>query len=113
MRVRDGDDPADQRDLLAAQAARVAAAVVPLVVAGHGVDHVLELRQLVQEHLADNNVARHGVVFAGGERGRLLEDLVRDDELADIVQEAGDHHRAADLRREVQRAGKLRGVLRD
>ncbi len=75
------------RDLRAGQAVGVAVAVPALVLVAHDRRQVPELRRAAQDPLADHGVLGHhaplGVVSGPG----LVEDLVRDRELADVVQQ--------------------------
>ncbi len=86
--VAGGDDPRQRRDLLAAEPVGVARAVVALVA---GADDLADLAEqaadAVQEPLALDRVALDDLELLGRERAGLVDDLVRDSELADVVQQ--------------------------
>ena len=113
VRVGDGDNAADQRDLIALQAAGVAGAVVALVVAGDGLEHLFELRNLADQHFADRDVPLHDRVLLGVERCGLLQDLIGHGEFANVVQQAGDAEGALRLFGQVEPHGELDGVFGD
>ena len=88
--VADRADAADERDVLAGEAGRVAAAVPALVVgAGDDLAHLHERRARAGEQVgADRRVALHDLPLGVGERARLAEDRVGDRDLADVVHRA-------------------------
>src|SRR4051812_8661274 len=88
VHVADRADAPGDRDLLAAQAGRVAGAVPALVVrAGDRLGELEELRARVGEHRrADRRVGLHDLPLLAVELARLEEDAVRDADLADVVE---------------------------
>ena len=88
--VGDGHDPGAERDLVGAQAVRVAVAGVALVVVEDDRHGVLERGGLLEDDLADARVLDDRPPLGRGQRGRLLEDLLRDGDLADVVEQGGD-----------------------
>ena len=123
--VADREDPRREVELVAVEPARVAAAVEPLVMVEHEpADRLVEAAELVQELAAALGVLLDDVVLVVVERARLLQDRLRDRELADVVQEPADREAAqarggeaellADLDRERRDAARVllrRGVL--
>ena len=91
-RVGDGGDAPGQRDLLAREAARVAGAVVALVMGerdlGRGVEQ-LDARA-GQHRVPEGRVRLELAPLARGERPGLAGDRVRDRGHADVVQAARD-----------------------
>ena len=96
--VGDGHDPGAERDLVAAQPVRVAVAGEALVVVEDDRHGVLEGRGLLEDDLADARMLDDRAPLAGGERRRLLEDVLGDRDLADVVEQRGDLD-PVDLRR--------------
>src|SRR3954471_6025165 len=88
VRVRDGEDPALERDLVAGQAERVAAAVGALVVGEHPRADVLEVGA-GQDARAHLGVLAHLGHLVHLERAGLAEDRVGHADLADVVHRAG------------------------
>ncbi len=81
---------AAERDVESGQPGRVAAAVPALVMLPHGAGGVAEPRDQGHDHgVAVLRVLAHFLVLGGGESPWLVEDRVRDEQLADIVQQAG------------------------
>ena len=89
--VGHGEDARLERDLVPAQAARVAEAVGALVVSEDPLAQVGELGAR-QEARADLGVRVHLLPLALVERAGLREHAVRDADLADVVQHAGEPH---------------------
>ncbi len=89
-RVSDRDDPRAVRDLLAAQALRVATAVVHLVVLD---DHVAPLGEPGHERCGQvgsgDRVVPQELPLLVRRLGRLVQQLGRDRQLPDVVQERG------------------------
>src|SRR4051794_12482100 len=83
------DDAGPDRDLLALQAVRVAAAVEALVLAADDASHRAEARDRSQDALADDRVGLHDLELVVGQLGGLVEDVVGDGDLADVVQQRG------------------------
>ena len=77
-------------DLLAAEAVRVACAVPALVAGADGRSDLLEPRCGGDDSLADQGVLPHQRPLRRVERARLVEDRVRDRQLADVVKLRGD-----------------------
>ena len=81
------DDPRDERDVLARQSVRIAAAVPALVARAH------ELPTSPSSPPTCTSIRSPSIVWVsmtrpllGGQRAGLVEDLVRDPHLADVVQ---------------------------
>ena len=87
--VGDRDDAADQRDVLTRQAARVAAAVEPLVVAPAAVDQAVQARHRLEDALALLGVLAEHRDLLGRQLAGLVEHVVADADLADVVHHAG------------------------
>ena len=91
------ENPAAEGNLLAAQASRVAAAVEAFVV-GHRdvVGHAEELRALVglrggvERFAADDRMPLHDLEFLGREPSGLEQHPIRNPDLPDVVQRAGE-----------------------
>ena len=93
--VADRQDPRLEVELVAAQPARVAAAVEPLVMVEHEpADAVVEAAELVQELRRARGCCLTTLELVVVERAGLLQDRARDRELADVVQEAADRQAA-------------------
>ena len=69
------------------EAVRVAGAVPVLVLVAHDRRERRELREPAQDPLADHGVLGHHAPLGVVELAALVEDLVRDRELADVVQQ--------------------------
>ena len=80
-------DARGERDLLAGDAVRVAAAVPALVLVADRVRHRGEAGQRPQDALADDGVLAHQLPLLGVEPAGLVEDLVGDPDLADVVEQ--------------------------
>ena len=92
--VGDGHDPRAQRDLVGSQAERVAVTGVALVVVQDDRDGILERGSLLEDDLADARVLDHRPPFRRGQRRWLVEDLLRDGDLADVVESAATRSRS-------------------
>src|SRR5262245_30002008 len=113
-RVGNGEDPRRHRDLRRNQRVRIPAAVPALVVRAHDLEPAtLQERHPAEELLAEDRVRLHQAALGIVERPRLQQDLVRDPDLADVVEhEAVDDALVlGDLRR--REAGKLERVAMD
>ena len=104
--VGDRDDASAEADLAAGQPARVARAVVPLVVLD---DHVAPLAQPRQQRSGDLRAVRRvraqqGPLLVGG-LARLVEDRRRHAQLADVVQDRGPAQQVAVTCGDVHRLG--------
>src|SRR6266545_2734456 len=87
VRVGDREDARGDRDLLAAEAARVAAAVEPLLVREHHLGGALEEVDRAEDVIADLRVALHLAPLGVVELPGLQEDRVGHADLADVVEE--------------------------
>ena len=88
VRVHDGHDPGPDRDVCARQAQGVAAPVEPLVVVEHDRRGVAQGARLLEDDLPDLGVLGHDAPLRRHEVAGLGQDLVRDGELAQVVEEA-------------------------
>src|SRR3954453_9044565 len=84
VRVAHRDDPGGQWYLVAEAPVGVAAAVDALVRGAHDRGDVGEGRRRLDDALADDGVTLHERPLRGVERAGLLEDRVRDRDLADV-----------------------------
>ena len=92
--VADGEDPSVERELAGHEAARVSVAVEPLVmVAYEPADAFAESAELGEKAVTAFRVLLDGRVLVVIERPRLLQDRIRDRELADVVDEPADRER--------------------
>ena len=109
--VGDGDDPADQRDPLPHDSARVAGAVPALVVVERDLlRHLQDGEGALAEDLgAHLGVLLHHLPLGGGQLARLEEDLVGDADLADVVQRRGAPEQRGLVLAEAEAAGDQRG----
>ena len=108
--VGDRDDAPLDRDLLAGEAARVAAAVPLLVVAERDRRGHVEDRGggAAQQAVALLGVGLDDRALLGGERAGLQQDRVGDRDLADVVQRRGVAHQLAELAVEADLLGEQR-----
>ena len=92
VHIGNRNDLRRDRDLLAGQAVRIAAAVVALVVPARDLIRGLEQRllirerQVVQDIRADRRVRLHNLKLFLCQLAGLVDDLIRNTDLADIVQ---------------------------
>ena len=87
-RVGDGEDAGGQRDVRAREAVRVAEAVPPLVVAADDAQPVAVQEVDVPEQLlSEHRVRAHQPQLRVVQRPALLEDVVRDPDLAHVVEQ--------------------------
>ena len=111
--VGDRHDPCPERNLLAAQAMRIAGSVEALVMMQHHRDRVAQARRLLEDQLADARVLADRLPLAVRERRRLVQDLRGHGQLAQVVEQARDPH-PVDLRGwELQVQGDPGGQRRD
>ena len=89
-RVGHAHDAGVERDLLAPEAVRIAAAVPGLVVRPDGRDRLAELLDRRHDLGADHRVRLHLLELFFRELARLAQDLVLDADLADVVQQRAD-----------------------
>ena len=85
--VADEDDPGLERDLVAAQAVRVPVAVVALVAGADDRTHVLELLDRREDPLSQLGVRLDQRPLLVGQRAGLGQDLERDPDLPDVVEQ--------------------------
>ena len=85
---------ASWRDVLAGERVEVPVPVPALVVvADAGADRV-EVREVAQDRVAEGHVLLDDVELLVGQLARLAQDLVRDADLADVVEQPGEPQRA-------------------
>src|SRR4051794_5442643 len=85
--VADGQDPRRKADLVTVQAARIAAAVEPLVMVEHELEHLaVEGAEVGEQARAVLGVALDRRELLVGQRARLAEDPGRRAQLAHVVQ---------------------------
>lgn len=100
VHIARAQDSGVEVELAATQPLRVPAPVESLVVVVDETQNTLgETSELAQEPLAPLGVLLHQLKLPLRERPRTLEDLVRDAELADVVQEASEGESAKPLGR--------------
>ena len=87
--IANGHDARVQRNVLARQAVRVAAAVVPLVVMQNDVQDLPEGLDRLQDARAQDGVHAHDELLVLVELAFFEQDLVDDADLADVVQDRG------------------------
>ena len=92
--VGDRHDPGTERDVAPAQPERIAVARVALVVVEDDRHRLLERGRLLEDDLADPRVLDDRPPLGRRERRRLVEDLLRDRDLADVVEQRGDRIRS-------------------
>src|SRR3954470_9259569 len=90
QRVADGEDPRDERDVVRAEALRVAAAVPALVVVEDDVHDDLRQPERAHDARADLRVPAHDLPLVLRERAGLGEDVLGHADLADVVQQAAE-----------------------
>src|SRR5512142_2383958 len=88
--VADEDDPRLDRDLLASLAVRIAVAVPALVAGAHDGPDLREPVDRSQDPLAELRVLLDHEPLLRRQRARLLQDLGRDPDLADVVEEGAE-----------------------
>src|SRR5207249_1821733 len=84
--VRDSEDPRAERDRLARDPIRVALAIPAFVVMTNDARHVFEERDLRDDPRAVLRMPLHHDPFGLAQCGWLAEHVVRDADLADVVQ---------------------------
>ena len=89
-RVSHVHDPGRQRNIIAAQAERVAASVRSLVVQFHDRDVRGEKRHLAQDMRANRGVTLELLELLGGQRRGFPKDRVADTDLADVVEKSAE-----------------------
>src|SRR5438067_6475046 len=88
-RVGDGDDPGEQRNLVAAETVGIACAVNPLVVVADRRKQLVGTRQWGQDLLANDGVTLHLAELSWIEPACFGENAHRDTQGADVVQQGG------------------------
>ena len=114
QRVVDVDDPDDlceQRDVIAAQPVRVAAAVDAFVVTADDRTHPPQRLERRAQRVADVRVALHQLEFLGRERAGLEQHRVGHADLADVVEIAASMQRLEIFGGEAERPSELDGEL--
>ena len=104
--VRQRDDLRRDRDLLAEQAVRVAAAVPPLVVVPHDERHPLELGHLAKDVVSRHGAAAHLLPLGVGQRPGFTQHGVGHRNFADVMGESGNLHRGGVVLAQVQDPGQ-------
>jgi len=98
--IADAEHAGRKVKLIAGESVGVAAAVEALVVVAHEPEHLgREAAEAADQLLSVLGVAADDRVLARVERAGLVEDRVRDRELADVVEKAGDRDGAQNRRR--------------
>src|SRR5262249_29927767 len=91
-RVRHGHHAGNQRDVIALETVRIALAVIPLVVVSYGLRLAREELQRLENLVADDRMGTNQLELLLRELARLAEDVVHDNELAEVVQHPGAAH---------------------
>ena len=107
-RVGDRDDPRDERDRLAREAVDVASAVPSLVVVADAGPDELGVRNAADDRLSERDVLVEHAELVVGQLRRLAQHDVRDADLADVVEQAGELDRPLRLLVEARCAGRGR-----
>src|SRR2546421_2503265 len=84
--VSHGEDPRPQENLLGLEAARIATAIVPLVMCENDLGGICQKRDALDEFKSDPNVLLHEGPLICSQRPGLEKNAVGDPELSDIVQ---------------------------
>ena len=105
--VDNAHDLREQRDRVAPQSVRVAAAVKPFVVMADDRPYSPQEAQLAAEPIADHCVLLHQLVFVRRERPRLQEDRIGDADLPEVVKKAAARERRDVVLVEIQRAATI------
>src|SRR5687767_6519312 len=113
VRVAGEDDPAAHRNGVAGQAVGVAAAVPALVLVAHDPRYAPESRDRPEDALADDRMLLHQDPLVVVEWTVLVQDRVRDADLADVVQQGRGLHAGDLVRVQGERAGDPDGQLHD
>ena len=110
-RVRHGEDPGGEWDLVALQAVGIALAVEALVmVAGHVAHHLRQV-ELVEDVARDLGVLAHLLELVAVEPAGLQQDAIRDADLADVVDHRAHLHGLELVVAEAKLAREHQGVL--
>src|SRR3989442_4444208 len=107
--IADGHDARVQRDVLARQSVRVAAAVVPLVVVQDDVQDLPEGLDRLEDARAQDGVHAHDELLVLVELAFFEQDLVDDADLADVVQDRGQAQLVLVRPRELQHVAEVLG----
>ena len=111
--VADGEDPGDERDLLTHEAIEVALAVPALVVVTDPGPDDLDVGQVAHDQVAERDVLLDHVVLVRAERAGLAQDVVRDADLADVVEQTGDADGVDEVALEPETFGQEHAVAGD
>ena len=87
VRVGDRDNPGSERDVVPAQPERVAMTRIAFVVVEDDRNGVLEGGGLLEDHLSDPRMLHDGPPLGCAQRGRLVEDVRRQTDLAHVVKQ--------------------------
>ena len=89
VRVRDGDDARNERDVLVAESVRISLAVDSLMVMADDSGDLRVLVDIGEDSLADRRVLLHLAAFLECQSSGFLEQTGRESDLPDVVNEAG------------------------
>src|SRR6266566_1317671 len=107
------EDAGADRDLLPAQAVRVARTIPPLMVVAHCRDDVAKVCERREDLGPDDDVLLDVLELFGGERTLLVQDRFARSDLADVVQPARDPHELDVLLRYSELVGDRGGEVGD
>jgi hypothetical protein len=111
--IGDGKDTCSQRDLFAAQAARIAGTVEKLLVSKDDLGGLTEERDAGEHIVANIAVGAHSLLFSVVERAGLAKNLVGDGHLADVMKKGGSSQNLQIMQRYGNCLGNGNGVGRD
>src|SRR6266550_9299325 len=111
--VADRDDARVQRDVLAGQAIRIAAAVVPLVMVEHDVQDLPEGLDRLQDARAQDGVHAHDQLLVLVELALFEQHFVDHADLADVMQDGRQAELVLVGPRELQHVAQVLGELGD
>lgn len=112
-RICHADDPADERNVVAFWARRIACAVVALVMVARAAAQLRHGCDILQDALANLRMLADDAIFVFGELVRFFENVLRHADLADIVQQRRVVEVAVLHLAPAQRPADAQGVLRD
>src|SRR6266487_354457 len=112
-RVTDRDDPRLDPDIVAAATVRIAAPIKALVVLAHDQRYPAQPSRKPNQPSALDRMAAQDRPVPVGERAALEQNLIGDDDLADIVQPTGQLAAATQIRAEPEMVGDHTGPSRD
>ena len=108
--IGDREDPGDERDVLAGEPGQVALAVPALVVVADAGADVVDVGHVADDEVAERDVLLDDLVLVRRQAAGLAEDVVRDADLADVVEERRDPQAGSHLLRQAQPLGEEQGV---